>query len=124
MQPLDADPHRLRARPADVPVLPGASTWLTLLVSTDRGKTWQPSGTLNLPTVRYDAATRLFLMTAMSTAAEDYAAGVVWQALAWPAREGEECPPATPPVVSLRSDGEPVTSNAPLDSTLLTSEAP
>ncbi|WP_171075075.1 hypothetical protein [Nonomuraea basaltis] len=113
MQALDADLHQLRARPAGVPVLPGASTWLALLVSIDRGQTWQASGTLNLPTVRYDAAARLFLMTAMTTAAEDHAEGVVWQALAWPASEGEECPPSTPPVVSLRSDGEPASSNAP-----------
>ncbi|WP_327591355.1 hypothetical protein OHA25_60500 (plasmid) [Nonomuraea sp. NBC_00507] len=113
MQALDADRHEVRARSAGVPVLPGGSTWLTLLVSIDRGETWQASGTLNLPTARYDAAARLFLMTAMSTAAEDHAVGVVWQALAWPAREGEDCPPATPPIVSLRSDGEPATSNVP-----------
>ncbi|MDP4504208.1 hypothetical protein [Nonomuraea turcica] len=85
---------------------------MTLLVSIDQGKTWQVSGTLNLPTVRYDAAARLFLMTAMTMAAEEHATSVVWQAQAWAAREGEQVPPRTPPVVSLRSDGQPTNSKA------------
>ncbi|GAA4945746.1 hypothetical protein HD597_006721 [Nonomuraea thailandensis] len=106
MQALGEDHHLARARPAGVPVLPGDSAWVALLVSFDRGQTWRPSGTLNLPTAQCDTAARLFLMTAMSMATEDHALNVVWQVLAWPAREGQECPSAAPPIVSLRSDGE------------------
>jgi hypothetical protein len=113
MQALDTDPHHLRVQPTGAPVLPGESVLVALLVSVDQGKTWRVSGTLNLPTVRYDAAARLFLMTAMSMAAEERATNVVWQAQAWAIAEGEEVPPNTPPVVSLRSDGQPTNVESP-----------
>ncbi|HUR07988.1 MAG TPA: hypothetical protein VM347_35970 [Nonomuraea sp.] len=107
MHALDADSHNVRARPVDAPVLPRASCLVALQWSNDQGKTWQESGALNLPTSRYDSAARLFLMTAMTMAAEDHATNVVWQAHAWAVHEGEVPAPGAAPVVSLRSDGEP-----------------
>ncbi|MEQ4726033.1 hypothetical protein [Nonomuraea sp. B19D2] len=110
MQTLDAEPHHVFTQPAMTPVLPGELVLVTLLVSLDQGRTWRVSGTLKLPTVRYETAARLFLMTAMSMAAEDDPTNVVWQAHAWSIGEGKEIPFDTPPLVSLRSDGQP--SNA------------
>lgn len=87
-------------------VLPRQSALLALLLSADAGRTWQVSGTLRLPTVRYDAVARLFLMTAMSTTVDESAPQMVWQTQVWAVEEGEALPLDTPPVVSLRSDGQ------------------
>jgi hypothetical protein len=38
--------------------------------------------------------------------AEESAINVMWQAQVWAIGEGEELSPDTPPVVSLRSDGQ------------------
>ncbi|NRQ32976.1 hypothetical protein HII36_14165 [Nonomuraea sp. NN258] len=105
MQALDADHRHAFANPAGTPVLAGRSVLLALRVSTDKGRTWRASGALNLPTDRYEAAARLFLMTAMSTTPEDLGADVVWQVQAWLVDEGEDVAAGAPPLVSLRSDG-------------------
>jgi hypothetical protein len=106
MQDLDTGGHDAHAQVAKAPVLPSPSTLVALLISIDQGRTWQVSGTFSLPTARYDAAARLFLMTAMSVTAEEDVTDVLWQAQAWAVGEGEAASLDTPPLVSLRSDGQ------------------
>ncbi|MFI7109699.1 hypothetical protein ACIBK9_25565 [Nonomuraea sp. NPDC050227] len=106
MQALNAALRPAFHQPAGASVLPRRSALLALLVSSDAGRTWQLSGTLGLPTDRYDAVARLFLMTAMSTSANEGVTQVVWQAQVWAVDEGEAPTADTPPVVSLRSDGQ------------------
>jgi hypothetical protein len=91
MHALGVDARDGRRRPA----VPGNACKVSLSVSYDQGESWQPCGSIAVPTRTPDGTARAFLVAAM-TACDNSAA--VWRV---------ESAPAGAASVVLRSDGEP-----------------
>lgn len=95
----------IRPYTGDEETRPSSECLVSLELSIDQGETWLTGGTLTIPTSRYDAAARAFLVAAMTTS--DQAMDVLWQVKVWQREVGTRLPPSGTPNVVLRSDGHP-----------------